>query len=1252
MANALWLEHLEQRTLLNAGTLDPTFGTGGKVLTDFTGSLDSSGQVVLLQTDGKVVVAGSAANGAGSDIALARYKTDGSLDVSFGAGGKVLTPVGSHFSGTGGAALLSDGTILVAGSATTPHNSFVLAHYSSDGKLDPSFGTAGIIVAPLPSLDTLGGTVNRPVGLLVQADGRFLVAASASGVILAHLTFPVSGFVLARYNADGSADDSFGAGGQIAGLGFATLEVHAIVLQSDQKILLAGTEAAAFEGPAQLAVMRLNPDGRLDTSFGNGGTFTGSFNNFTDARTLTIQLDQKIVIAGSPTNFVSNGDGFELARLNPDGTVDSSFGNSGLVVTSFGANAMPMPSHLITQPDGKLLVAGGLAAATGSTFVLARYSMSGTLDTSFGMAGVQTTAFGPADSAANDVLLAGDQIVVVGRAGVGGTHDIGLARYNADGNPDGSFGAGGKVTTDFTGPLDSQAEAAVLQGDGKIVVVGSAGNGVYTSFALARYNPDGSLDGHFGNGGQVVAHLSSDPLDTAEGVVIQPGGKVVVVGVGTTATNSSPNTILARYTADGNLDSSFGKGGTVIVPGFSLARVAVQPDGKLVVALPQASLMRFTADGSPDPSFAGNGQAALSLTDVTGIVVQGDGEIVATRDSVGFSGPTAAVARSNPDGTPDLSFGAPDFNGSTEGRLASKLTRIDGVAVQANGKIVVVGTADSAANGGTVQVVIGLTRLRTDGSLDGSFGSGGQVTLSFATASLGTAALAGAVAIEPNGLIVVAGPVQGGGFGLAVLRPDGTPDPAIGTGGMVTTAFVGADDTPAAVVLQGDGNIIVAGSAGNGSHHSFALARYLESLQTDDGQFVSGLYQDLLKRSADFAGAAGFQQAVDSARDQALTPVAASLVTSAEGRSDLISRFYSQYLGRTPSAAEISPFVAALQQGVTPELVQASIAGSPEYFQHQGSTNEAWLRGVYLNVLGRPPDAASQGLLNLVNQGLPRDQAAAFLLSTTEYRSRLITEVYAADLGRSAGPADINFWLPLLSQGSAGAGQPSTDERFLTAVLGSAEYFQKQGGTDLGWIDGVYSDVLNRAPDPTGLGAAEGALLAASTAARQADALAVATSGEYRANLVAGYYQQLLGCKGSASEINYWVGLLQSGVQDEQVIAAFVASDEYYQNAGGTNAAWLDRAYRDLLGRPRGVPEVAFLNALAGGATHLQVAASIVASGEYRQRLVQQFYSTFLGRTGSDGEINGWVQVLAQGARDEDVAAAILASGEFFQRSL
>jgi hypothetical protein len=151
--------------------------------------------------------------------------------------------------------------------------------------------------------------------------------------------------------------------------------------------------------------------------------------------------------------------------------------------------------------------------------------------------------------------------------------------------------------------------------------------------------------------------------------------------------------------------------------------------------------------------------------------------------------------------------------------------------------------------------------------------------------------------------------------------------------------------------------------------------------------------------------------------------------------------------------------------------------------------------------------------------------------------------------------------------------------------------------------------------------------------------------------VVAGYYAQFLGRAAAAAELSPWVNLIQSGGTREQVIAAITSSTEYFQKHGGTNSTFVDQLYLDLLGRGRISSETGFVDALnSGTATKLSVSTAVAQSTEYFQHVVNQIYSTTLGRQGSAAEINGWVHLLGQGSRDEQVLALILASGEYFLR--
>jgi uncharacterized delta-60 repeat protein len=285
---------------------------------------------------------------------------------------------------------------------------------------------------------------------------------------------------------------------------------------------------------------------------------------------------------------------FETALSARAGDLDRTFGVRGRVLTDFGQ--IDAIENLAVQTDGKIIAVGTTWNATTyvSQFALARYAGRGSLDAGFGAGGKVTTEFGGWADAAYAVAVQGDgKIVAAGSAGGGPTgSDIALARYNADGSLDTSFGGDGKVVTDF----DLTHEAAfglAIQPDGKLVTVG------YTrpfgrfdtnppDFALARYNPDGSLDTSFGDDGKLSTSFTQGWADLAYGIAFARDGKIVAAGWAFPAGGSGPGVIdVARYDADGSLDASFdGDGKVISAPSSNNGAfgVVVQPDGRVVVA--------------------------------------------------------------------------------------------------------------------------------------------------------------------------------------------------------------------------------------------------------------------------------------------------------------------------------------------------------------------------------------------------------------------------------------------------------------------------------------------------------------------------------------------------------------------------------------------------------------------------------------------------------------------------------------------
>ncbi|MGB8367536.1 MAG: delta-60 repeat domain-containing protein, partial [Candidatus Babeliales bacterium] len=391
----------------------------------------------------------------------------------------------------------------------------------ADGDLDNTFGSGGLVT-------TSGG--NRVTGVVIQKDSKIVAAGLSFGR-----------FGLARYNVNGSLDLSFGVGGVvITDFGGTSAGANSVAIQKDGKIVAVGS--ANIGGTTDFALARYNIDGSLDITFNPTGSLPGTVvTNFGgtsgSARAVAIQKDGKIVAAGQSN--VSGTFDFALARYNTDGSLDSTFGFGGLVITDLGD--FDEINAVVIQKDGKIITAGRSNVSGTFDFALARYNTDGSLDMTFNptgsLPGTVTTSFG-STSEANGIRTQKDGKIVV--AGTSGT-DFALARYNTDGSLDSTFNSAGSlpgtVTTDFGG-IDI-ANAVAIQKDGKIVAAGNSG----TDFALARYNTEGSLDTTFNPTGSLPGTVTTDfgDSDAAFAVAIQKEGKIIVAG------NSNIDFALAQY---------------------------------------------------------------------------------------------------------------------------------------------------------------------------------------------------------------------------------------------------------------------------------------------------------------------------------------------------------------------------------------------------------------------------------------------------------------------------------------------------------------------------------------------------------------------------------------------------------------------------------------------------------------------------------------------------------------------------------
>ncbi|HEX5155293.1 MAG TPA: T9SS type A sorting domain-containing protein [Parafilimonas sp.] len=357
--------------------LDSAFGIKGKATT----TIGSSGTpyALTIQSNQRIIAAGSSFNGGDFDFALARYKTNGKLDASFGTGGKVITDLGGDE--TARSVNLSGGKIIVAGYASS---GFCVIRYNLFGKVDSSFGTNG------KTITDFNGNGGLCYASAIQTNRKIVAVGTSAG-----------NFVIVRYNANGKIDKTFGVKGILiadSSNGFSNV-ARAVSLQPDGKIIAVG-----YSGPfgsRKFLVTRINTNGTLDSTFGrNGKTYT-DFSNFFAldnlAFAMAISSTGKIYAGGqSSGNETNNFSQFSLARYRATGKLDKSFSSDGKVLTDFdgfddGANA------IVVMPDGKIIVAGTLYSQQ-LTGIL-RFNLDGSPDASFGNNGKLTTNYKPPTAA-------------------------------------------------------------------------------------------------------------------------------------------------------------------------------------------------------------------------------------------------------------------------------------------------------------------------------------------------------------------------------------------------------------------------------------------------------------------------------------------------------------------------------------------------------------------------------------------------------------------------------------------------------------------------------------------------------------------------------------------------------------------------------------------------------------------------------------------------------------------------------------
>ena len=446
------------------------------MVTTLIGTSDDVGRKVLVQADGKIVVVGySVGSTTGLDFAVVRYNLDGTLDTTFGSNGRVTTDLGSVDESGWSAALQDDGKIVVVGRKFNGiADDMVVIRYNTNGSLDTSFGSGGSTIYD-------GGIPEQALGVAIRSDGQIIVVGSS-------LYLGDTDIFSVRFNSNGNIVDN-------ASFDYFGLDDvgNSVAVQSDGKYLVAGY-----------------------------ATFTDGF------------------------KYIS------LIRYGVDGLLDTTFGDAGSVITAVGVSDDVARSVLV-QPNGKIIVAGyTVDAVTGHNFLVMRYNADGTLDSTFGLSGVTSTDLGSLEEGAWGAALQTDgKIIVVGSRFNGLNDDLVLIRHNSNGSIDTTFGNAGSVVTP-TGSGVGFGWSVALQPDGRIVVTGASSNGLNQDIITLRFNTNGTIDDTFAGQAAGSPIITSNGGGAAASVEISENSTVVTTTIATDPDTSTPLTYSIVGGADGN----------------------------------------------------------------------------------------------------------------------------------------------------------------------------------------------------------------------------------------------------------------------------------------------------------------------------------------------------------------------------------------------------------------------------------------------------------------------------------------------------------------------------------------------------------------------------------------------------------------------------------------------------------------------------------------------------------------------------
>ena len=790
------------------------------------------------QSDGKWIVAGTADGPIAATMFAARFTASGVLDATYGTGGIAYVDIPSDLGSMDAeaAAIDANGNLVLAGTSLTSQpyvydTNVTVVRLLPTGAPDPTFGSGGLVRPAIPGYSGLqtGATV-----VAIDSLGRIVVGGGAHDSMAGD-----GGFLVLRLTPSGGLDKGFNSTGyRILNLSQFTYPATSLCLTSTDGVFVAGYDDLSSSTP--FAIAKLAPDGAFDTTFGGTGVVHVAGGD-------SIALDAAgNVLFGSPSSFPV----LAVTRYTPAGAVDPSFGVGGTAQISLGSLLLNLGAGAIrVDGKGRIVLAVGGTTLTGAGFAALRFAANGSVDTSFGVSGVQVVSTGQFFQP-GAVLDVGqdDDLAVAG----GGNQSVFVSHLTAAGAVDTGFNGTGTLIQPF-GAQTLTMTGMVKQADGRLVILGYAGAAYAVpggNFVVARLTAAGALDPTFnGTGFRVIDTAEPQPINNS--IALDGNGRIVM-----SSRDSLNNFRVVRLSSDGTLDSTFNGTGTVSVADspssdyHGAQGLAVDSHGNIFLA--GRSLIRIDSTGIVDSTFGNGGRVPIPL-DVPQYVRIPIAADSADRPVIGGMAPngtshTFAVARHTTSGALDPTFGN---GGVLPVPMGAEIldAGISALALDGSGRILLAGPASTTSGG-----VTAVARVTAAGAPDPSFNGTGVSTFP------GFIANPGALAVDPVGRIVVTGSVSNNGRGYtARLTSNGAIDASFNaTLPVITTIAPGSTPLSTTAVVAAADGIYVGGTGGR----SMAVVKLFDGAPTKlaiftadgGGSVVAATPFDMTVQSQDAVG--------------------------------------------------------------------------------------------------------------------------------------------------------------------------------------------------------------------------------------------------------------------------------------------------------------------------------------------------------------------------------------------------------------